>query len=371
MRKNLFDFATKELSQDAFLSWFIANCNDEEIGKESYRFINFLTGLSLKYGDIKDIQVLQQEHDIDIVVDFWLKEKRAPESHYVMIIEDKTASSAHDNQLKRYAKILESWNTDQPGYEQRRFKVFYKVNYLTDEDKQEIELANKDCKESDKWKEYDINKIYSFFKSIEESKSEILNSYAEYIRKLHESFTEESKEPMINWNYANFETFFKSFERKVQSIHSDSHFESWRYQGRLVSCAFYYHPKNNRFEKDIDAEHKDCKAYPLIEFVFRRGGEKLVINTHITFHWNDYWGWKPYNYKPNVNEAKTFVNELREALKSNSNLKGIKVRKMSSERYQTISVDELSIKDKTNDVIKKEIQSILDVYFKVFKSIDK
>lgn len=50
---NIFDFATKELSQDAFLSWFIANCNDENIGEYSYKFINFLTGFNFKVGEIK------------------------------------------------------------------------------------------------------------------------------------------------------------------------------------------------------------------------------------------------------------------------------------------------------------------------------
>ena len=68
---NIFDFATKELSQDAFLCWFIANCNEPSIGEHSYRFINFLTGYDFKFGDIKRVTIKQQEHNMDIIVDLW------------------------------------------------------------------------------------------------------------------------------------------------------------------------------------------------------------------------------------------------------------------------------------------------------------
>lgn len=50
---NIFDFATKELSQDAFLGWFISNCNEEGIKEYSYEFINLITKFNFKFGDIK------------------------------------------------------------------------------------------------------------------------------------------------------------------------------------------------------------------------------------------------------------------------------------------------------------------------------
>lgn len=68
--KNIFDFATKELSQDAFLSWFIAGCNEPEISEYSYEFINFLTGYHFNVGDIKKVTIKQQCGGIDVVVDF-------------------------------------------------------------------------------------------------------------------------------------------------------------------------------------------------------------------------------------------------------------------------------------------------------------
>lgn len=38
--KNLFEFATKELSQDAFLRWLIENYNDPNVGKCSKELLN-------------------------------------------------------------------------------------------------------------------------------------------------------------------------------------------------------------------------------------------------------------------------------------------------------------------------------------------
>lgn len=52
--KNLFDFATKELSQDAFLRWLFENyeCENEKVREIAYGLINYLTGLNIKENEI-------------------------------------------------------------------------------------------------------------------------------------------------------------------------------------------------------------------------------------------------------------------------------------------------------------------------------
>ena len=160
--KNIFDFATKELSQDAFLSWFIANCNEPSIGKYSYQFINLLTGYNFKLGDIKEVTIKQQEHNMDIIADLWSKDNL----HYVIVIEDKTTSSAHSGQLKKYANIMDDWNNDEPNYFDRRRKIFYKVDYLTDQDYLELKQGNDGYDEQDQWRVLNIKKIHDFFSLI-------------------------------------------------------------------------------------------------------------------------------------------------------------------------------------------------------------
>ena len=78
--KNLFDYATKELSQDAFLRWLFESYEDEQIRPIVADFItNFTFGqedgrpqLVVKPDDIKNIKTFAQVNDIDVCIDIWL-----------------------------------------------------------------------------------------------------------------------------------------------------------------------------------------------------------------------------------------------------------------------------------------------------------
>lgn len=373
---NIFDFATKELSQDAFLGWFISNCNEEGIKEYSYEFINLITKFNFKVGDIKKVQVKQQENNMDIIVDFWTSEDLNPQSHYVIIIEDKTTSSAHSGQLKRYAEIMNGWNTNEPGYKERRRKVFYKVNKETDQDKLEIKEGDKSFETNDCWRPFYIDDIYKFFSKIPLTKSEILNSYVEHIKQIYNDLNVVSNKPVSEWNYNNYVTFFqKVIDKKFSKKGYDYHFESSQYLGRLVSVAFHYHsnPQNTRLNKKV-SEKFPCFAYPLVEFIFKKYATSIVIYSHISYHWkddanlkdNEKWSWKPNSYKPSLTDAREFMELLKTDL---SNMPGIKVRKMNNEKDQTISSDSISLKQ-SNQMIEKEILNKLDMYFSVFKLID-
>ncbi len=105
---NLFHFATKELSQDALICWLIewtgqpqsATKEDEELRRCGLRFVNALLNhrkdeqdrIELK--SVSKVEILQQERSIDVLV-------RINEEH-VLLIEDKTHTKDHSNQLSRY-----------------------------------------------------------------------------------------------------------------------------------------------------------------------------------------------------------------------------------------------------------------------------
>ena len=370
--ENIFNFATKELSQDAFLSWFIANCNEQSIGKYSYSFINFLTGYGFKYGEIKQVTIKQQEHNMDIIVDFWTLN----DLHYVIVIEDKTTSSAHSGQLKKYANIMNGWNNDELDYINRRRKVFYKVDYLTEQDNIELEKGNEGFDIQDHWRTFDIEDIYEFFSRIPVTQSEILNSYIEHINQIYEDLNIVPKNPITGWNYANYQTFFKkAIDEKFSKKGWDYHFETWLYQGRLVSVAFYYHPKNKKLNKSVSKKYP-CFAYPLVEFVFRKYAKEIMVYTHITYHWfddqkyknePDRWTWKYTNYEPNVQEAQTFMETLKKVIDEKL---GVKTRKMKSIHDQTISTDYIEITDSI-DILEGVILQKLTLYFEAFEIADK
>lgn len=136
---NLFNYATSELSQDAFLCYLFA------FGKEKYKN-NFPKEYALahkfllKCGIDKNEEILsvgQQVEHIDVLI--------ITTSH-ILIIEDKTYTDEHDDQIIRYVKNMRS--NDKKFTSDKKIKVCYiktgdYVNSYKSSD--EAILSNKDC----------------------------------------------------------------------------------------------------------------------------------------------------------------------------------------------------------------------------------
>ena len=89
MRPNLFDYATSELSQDAFLLWLMGwgkSCykdEDNALHAIAQRFIRRLLNKPNEF-EISDIQLFKQQKKIDVLAII--------NNQYALIIEDKTDS---------------------------------------------------------------------------------------------------------------------------------------------------------------------------------------------------------------------------------------------------------------------------------------
>ena len=109
MKPNIFDIATKELSQDAFITWLLAfadNDNqqyDKELNLCAKEFVSMLIKKQIpNFNDpILTVEAGRQWENIDV----WAEVN----GKYLIIIEDKTISSEHSNQLERYKGIAEKW----------------------------------------------------------------------------------------------------------------------------------------------------------------------------------------------------------------------------------------------------------------------
>lgn len=96
---NMFKYATKELSQDAFICWCINWINydkNKNLGKQILKLIIGNKIKELNYDDI-EVQIRRQYYNIDILLVINRK--------FFIIIEDKIDSSEH-NQLDNYKKKL-------------------------------------------------------------------------------------------------------------------------------------------------------------------------------------------------------------------------------------------------------------------------
>ena len=100
---NLFDYATSELSQDAFLLWLLNWANiefkkyDEELNLTAQRFVKMLLGPDYD-SSVASVRTYKQLNDIDV---FAIINKE-----YALIIEDKVNTGTHDDQLKRYKEWI-------------------------------------------------------------------------------------------------------------------------------------------------------------------------------------------------------------------------------------------------------------------------
>jgi hypothetical protein len=100
-RPNLFHYATSELSQDAFLAWLLSwsdqCCRDADPALHGLG-IAFLSAIFAKCGQKLDlptaVKVHRQFNAVDVLA-------LVRESHAVLI-EDKTDTAEHSNQLARY-----------------------------------------------------------------------------------------------------------------------------------------------------------------------------------------------------------------------------------------------------------------------------
>ncbi len=109
MKPNIFNIATKELNQDAFLTWLLQysdiKCEDinQDLNNCGKEFIKSLiqTKIPNFNEDIVDVEAGRQCKNIDV----WA----TINGKYLIIIEDKTFSSTHSNQLARYKKIAQDW----------------------------------------------------------------------------------------------------------------------------------------------------------------------------------------------------------------------------------------------------------------------
>lgn len=107
MKPNIFDIATKELSQDAFITWLLMfadkGCKreDEVLNECAREFVTELIKSHYPNFDekITSVKAGRQRENIDI----WAEVN----DKYFIVIEDKTNTKEHSNQLSRYREAAE------------------------------------------------------------------------------------------------------------------------------------------------------------------------------------------------------------------------------------------------------------------------
>ena len=217
---NLFNFATKELSQDAFICWALnwANYPDAELKGLAIDLFK-LFGIK-DFNPNQEITIATQIENADIVVALHGQK-------IILIIEDKTYTTEHDEQISKYRRVFSKNEAQKilgiaPGecYTDIR-TVYLKTGFYYDIDR----MVQADVKiDGQHFLSALCQKGYN-------EKSEILDSYREYLRKVVDD----------SFYYSSFDnkypdgSFFLSWRKEAQHELMRSFFPKERWDGRSLS----------------------------------------------------------------------------------------------------------------------------------------
>ncbi len=176
MKPNIFDVATSELSQDAFLTWLFrwadqeAKSYNEKLHTCAKEFIKLLINKKINYNkNIENVSAGRQWKNIDI----WAKIN----NEVLIVIEDKTSTFEHSDQLNKYKKFAEDWckkNNYQLVLIYFETGLEYGGNTKVIENKDYIKIER--------------SELISFFEKHSEVKNDIIEDFIERINSLETLF---------------------------------------------------------------------------------------------------------------------------------------------------------------------------------------
>jgi len=227
---NIFNYATSELSQDAFITWLINWATNEfstthkEINNCASTFVKSLIGESKDY-QIKHIETKRQWKNIDICVKV--------NDDYFIVIEDKKGTNEHSDQLKRYTEIAEK------HYKRKNLKII-SVYFKMEEQGNYTTMFKYGYTLFTREKMLSILKTY-YLETINGESNNILLDYYFYLKELDENINGFKTLPLDEWGeWYSWKGFFATLQKEIKG--------DWDYvpnaSGGFLGFWWSWHNKN-------------------------------------------------------------------------------------------------------------------------------
>ena len=202
---NIFSFATSELSQDAMFAWLIqwADCSykNNELHNVAQDFLRLLMRKENSYV-IEHVEVNRQWKNIDIWVEI--------NENAFLIIEDKTGTSIHDDQLERYKKDVEEY------YKGQRDDLCFAYVKTGNEPKSVLRAISQ--------KGYTTISRKEIIECLSKYKGEnaLLYYFKEHLKKLENKTMSYKTQEVTKWEWSAWEGFYMELESHLD-------IDSWGY----------------------------------------------------------------------------------------------------------------------------------------------
>lgn len=202
MKPNIFRIATKELSQDGFFTWLLQwgapenEKHNSKLFKCAQNFIKLLLSThNIEINEITEVDVRPQWKNIDI----WAKIN----NEYLIIIEDKTFTREHSNQLEKYKKTATDWCEN---------KITLICIYL------KTGVESKSSLEKIRNKGFQIigrKELITFFeKNVVDN--DIYNEFVENLNSLERSINSFETLPIKEWNTDSWLGFYEFLDTQLE-----------------------------------------------------------------------------------------------------------------------------------------------------------
>lgn len=203
---NIFTFATSELSQDAMFSWIMQWADDSNLSVDEQlctfgkSFISLMTGMDVTA--IHTVTVKRQWNRIDILARINLNS--------FLIIEDKTGTSIHDNQLQRYKDIV---NNEYKDNSNCMYCSYVKI------ENEPIDIER--CIQKQGFKtinRYDLLSLLNKYKGCHP----LIIDYRNHLQAIEDFTNSYSTLPVSEWGWYAWQGFYKKLEDDIKD-------SSWSY----------------------------------------------------------------------------------------------------------------------------------------------
>ena len=194
---NIFDFATGELSQDAFLAW-LANwadpshkAADPSLNRVAGEFLAFLTDHKITRENITNIKTYLQYEKTDVLIDIALTSN---DQKHLILIEDKTGSGQHSDQLNRYREAI-------MGDENFKTHILHLIYYKTHDHITYDLHGFKNISRSDALTVFETDIASKI-------KNQIFIDYVSHLRRMEDASLAYKTKSLAEWCYAQWSGFF-------------------------------------------------------------------------------------------------------------------------------------------------------------------
>ncbi len=215
-KPNIFNYATSELSQDAVIAWLLLWGDPiyKEKNKELHQVgILLLDSLFEKFDSIEkpekysSVRVHTQYKKIDV---FCIVNDK-----YGFIIEDKTNTKNHSDQLRRYYDEIKEHGYKNIVFEEKNIlPVYFKTG-----DQSDYSSVERDGYKLYKRKDFltVLNKISMI--------NDILNDYKNYLQEKENRINSYKKLPINEWSYDSVQGFYMALKEELNKGNESN----WRY----------------------------------------------------------------------------------------------------------------------------------------------